>query len=121
MGDWSDSGVMFALATLGAVALGAEVAKRTGVAGSRALTKAERDQLPSSDFVFPNRRAYPVPTLEYGRLALTMATWPNNLTDLPKVKKVVFARYPSLIDWWNQRPWVQDRPRQRVTRKRRAA
>lgn len=105
---------------LGAVAVLAGMSALAGgipLFGSRSkLTKQERAALPASDFVFPRRRAYPIPNLEHGRLALTMATWTDKgIRDLPKIKKVVFARYPSLISWWNDRPWVATRPQQRVT------
>lgn len=106
----TDDGAMFALAALAAIALGSEVAKRTGLTGSRALSQAERDALPASAFAIPSQRTYPIPDWQYGRTALTYAMWPNNEADRQKVKKAVFARYPSLIGWWNATGWVRDHP-----------
>lgn len=84
---------------------------------SRKLTKRMRAALPDSDFCDiytrkdgSERRAFPINDKYHGRLALQYATWPNNARKRQKVKRCVFARYPSLIEWWNNTPWVQDHP-----------
>ena len=86
---------------------------------SRALTTAQRARMPKSDYVFPSRApavgAYPINDLYHARLAIQLAQLsPKGRRDLPKVKKAVFARYPSLIDWWNEhhpdQKWRGKRP-----------
>ena len=100
--------------------------------GSRARTKwgtkstkisaKQRLKLPLRDFVFPGDRRYPIQDKEHGRLALTYATWSaTSRKDLPKVKAAVFARYPSLIKWWNNSSYVKDHPRQAYRQRRKAA
>jgi hypothetical protein len=81
------------------------------------LTKRQRASLPDEDFCDiytrkdgSERRAFPINDEYHGRLALTYATWPNNARKRQKVKKCVFARYPQLIEWWNNTEWVQDHP-----------
>ena len=110
MGDWTDNGAMFALAALGAIAVGSEFAGRRW--GSRALTQAERDVLPASAFAIPSERKFPMPDLAYGKRALTYAMWPDNASHRQAVKKAVFARYPSLIGWWNSTQWVRAHPQE---------
>jgi hypothetical protein len=39
-----------------------------------ALTSAERDALPSSDFVFPKERRYPIPNRAHAVVALSYAS-----------------------------------------------
>ena len=67
------------------------------------LTEEEREDLPARDFVFPKTRRYPINDLYHARKALQMMQW-NKVSkeDIPEVKKKVFARYPSLIKWWNK-------------------
>ena len=67
----------------------------------KGLTQRQRDSLPSSAFVFPKRRAYPIHDFGHGRLALQYAQF-NDKRDLERVKEVVFSRYPSLRTWWNK-------------------
>lgn len=85
---------------------------------SNALSKAQRARLPKSDFAIPQRRKYPIQDRRHGELALTYATWSaTSRKDLPKVKRAVFARYPSLRRWWNNTDWVKANPQQRVARR----
>lgn len=49
----------------------------------------------ASDYVFPERQAYPIPTARCARYALTMVTWPNNEPDAVEVAESVLARYGS--------------------------
>jgi hypothetical protein len=111
---WLDDGAVLALLGVGALALGGAAVRRMG---SRAFTEAERDALPSSAFAVPGERAFPMvspdglPSLEYGKRALTYAMWPNNEPHRAEVMRNVFARYPSLVGWWNQTKWVRDHPK----------
>jgi len=89
---------------------------------SHKLSAKKRLALPLSDFVFPGDRRYPIYDKKHGELALTMATWTaTSRKDLPKVKKAVFARYPSLIRWWNNSDYVKSHPRQAWRQRRKAA
>jgi hypothetical protein len=89
---------------------------------SHKLSAKQRLALPLSDFVFPGDRRYPIYDKKHGELALTMATWTaTSRKDLPKVKKAVFARYPSLIRWWNNSDYVKSHPRQVWRQRRKAA
>ena len=89
---------------------------------SHKLSAKQRLALPLSDFVFPGDRRYPIYDKKHGELALTMATWTaTSRKDLPKVKKAVFARYPSLIRWWNNGDYVKSHPSQAWRQRRKAA
>ena len=58
--------------------------------------KQKTKTLPSSDFVFPKKRKYPIPDKEYARDVLTRAA--QNLTGrkLQKVREAVHRRYPDI-------------------------
>ena len=110
-GGWMDDGALMTLAAVGLAAVGTMAA---GQMGSRAaLSQSERDALPRSAFAIPEKRDFPIPNLEYGKRALTYAMWPNNAGTRQRVKQAVFARYPSLIGWWNATGWVKDHPKER--------
>ena len=89
---------------------------------SHALSKTKRASLSARDFALPKQRKYPIYDKKHGQLALTYATWSKtSRKDLPKVKRAVFARYPSLRRWWNSTDYVQQHPKQRARISRRAA
>ena len=72
------------------------------------LTAADKAKMPLRDFAIPSKRGYPMHTEAYAKRAISYAQW-RGKRDLPEVKKAVFARYPSLISWWNENhpesPW----------------
>ena len=110
-------GRVLALGLVGALA----AATVLGRSGSRALSARAREQMSRGEFVFPKTRRYPIFDRAHGKKALTMATWSDSSRrDLPAVKRAVFARYPGLRSWWNDTPWVRERPQQ-AARRRRAA
>lgn len=84
----------------------------------KGLTKAARNRLAASAFVFPRTRRYPINDLYHGKLALQYAQWTKtSRKDLPKVKAAVFKKYPSLIKWWNENhpedKWTKGKGRSR--------
>jgi len=86
---------------------------------SRKLTKRMRAALPDSDFCIlsttksgKTKRSFPVNDYYHGRLALVYSMWPNNARNRQEVKNCVFARYPELIDWWNNTDFVDENPRE---------
>lgn len=78
------------------------------------LTKAERDRLPASEFVFPKARLFPINDYGHARTALTFVMTPSNAKYRKKVKSAVFKRYPSLKRWWNNTNWVKRHRGERV-------
>jgi hypothetical protein len=61
----------------------------------RALTKAERDALPSKDFALPLSRQYPIPDAYHAGLALDDMRV-ESLGDQTVIRKAIKARYPVL-------------------------
>lgn len=49
-----------------------------------------------SEYVFPERKAYPIGDEKHAMLALVYSTWPNNKKDASEVRRKVFQRYPQL-------------------------
>jgi hypothetical protein len=83
----------------------------------KGLSRKQRASLPNDDFCILHtdkkgrtKRSFPINDYYHGRLALVYSMWPNNAHNRQKVKRCVFARYPELIDWWNNTEWVQDHP-----------
>lgn len=72
------------------------------------LTAADKAKMPLRDFAIPSRRAYPMHNLDYAKRAIQYGQF-RGKRDLPAIQKAVFARYPSLISWWNENhpesPW----------------
>lgn len=58
-----------------------------------ALTSAARRKLPSSSFVFPGTRSYPIHDLNHARNALARA---SGKSEEAAVKAAVYRRYPQL-------------------------
>lgn len=69
----------------------------------KTLTTEARDALPSSAFVFPRERRYPINDLYHGRLALIYVLSPSNGKDRAAVSKAVLSKYPSLISFWREK------------------
>ncbi len=63
---------------------------------ARKLTTKERNELKSSDFVFPKKREYPIQDIEHARIALAFATKSKNPLIKRKVFNAVYKRYPEL-------------------------
>jgi hypothetical protein len=61
-----------------------------------ALTSAERDALPASDFVFPDTRDYPYHDEQHARLALSEGAAHASAKQLATIKRKVKARYPGI-------------------------
>jgi Double zinc ribbon len=62
----------------------------------RKLTSAARDALPSSDFVFPDTRKYPVHDKKHARNALSRVAANGTPEEQAKVRAAVAARYPGI-------------------------
>jgi len=60
------------------------------------LTPEQRKKIKKGDFVFPERRGYPIDTEERAMDALTMARWPKNKKDFKMVFAAVKKRYPDV-------------------------
>jgi hypothetical protein len=60
------------------------------------ITAARRHKLPSSDFVFPDKEAYPVDTPGRARNALSRGAQNASPGALAKIKRKVHAKYPSI-------------------------
>jgi hypothetical protein len=73
------------------------------------LTAADKAKMPLRDFAIPKLRKFPMHTEAYGKKSIQYGQWKSNRHYLPDVKAAVFARYPSLISWWNENhpesPW----------------
>lgn len=60
------------------------------------LTAKARKDLPSSDFVFPETKSYPIPDISHGRDALARVAQNGSPTEQSKVRAAVYKRYPEL-------------------------
>ncbi len=60
------------------------------------MTKAQRDKLPASAFVYPKTRAYPIFDRKHAKAALALAARSDTSGDLAKVKAAVRRRFPDL-------------------------
>lgn len=60
------------------------------------LSAEAREKIKSSDFVFPDRRAWPIHTEKQAKIALVWATWPQNSDIKTKVVDAVLKKYPQL-------------------------
>lgn len=60
------------------------------------LTKAQRDKLPASAFVYPKTRAYPIPDEGHARAALSLAARKGTSGDVATVRRKVKRRFPKL-------------------------
>ena len=60
------------------------------------LTYKQREKLPSSDFVFPKDRRYPIQDIEHARNALARVSQFGSPEEQAKVRAAVYSRYPEL-------------------------
>jgi hypothetical protein len=60
------------------------------------LSKRERSKLKDSEFVFPEKRSWPIHTAKQAKIALVFATWPQHKNVKDTVVKAVLKKYPEL-------------------------
>lgn len=60
------------------------------------LTTAERNRLPSSAFVFPHTREYPIPDENHARDALSRVSANGTPAEKDTVRRAVAKRYPGI-------------------------
>ena len=60
------------------------------------LSYHERMKLPAGEFVFPERRAYPIPDAAHARDALSRVSAHGTEEEKEEVCKAVAARYPEI-------------------------
>jgi hypothetical protein len=60
------------------------------------LSAAERDKLKPADFVFPDKRAWPIHDEKHAKTALVWATWPQYKDLKKEVVAAVLKKYPQL-------------------------
>lgn len=60
------------------------------------LTQEQRDKLKASQFVFPERRSYPVHDEGHGAAALSMVAKHGSPEEQKKVRNKVCSLYPNL-------------------------
>lgn len=60
------------------------------------MSKAQRDKLPASAFVYPKTRQYPIHDRRHAKAALILAARSDTSGDLAKVRSAVKKRYPDL-------------------------
>jgi hypothetical protein len=61
------------------------------------LTRAQRNNLPKSDFALPDRRMYPVEDLGHARAAIMRVMQHGTPDEKYAVRKAVYSMYPQLI------------------------
>jgi len=61
-----------------------------------ALTAAQRRRLAKSQFVFPEKRAYPIDTLNRGRNALARVSQFGTASEKATVHAAVHRRFPGI-------------------------
>jgi hypothetical protein len=60
------------------------------------LTYSERENLPSSAFVFPSERRYPIHDINHARNALARVAAFGTPEEKAKVRSAVYRRFPEL-------------------------
>ena len=60
------------------------------------LSAAERDKLKPADFVFPDKRSWPIHDEKHAKTALVWATWPQYAGKKDQIVKAVLKKYPNL-------------------------
>lgn len=81
------------------------------------LTASTRNALPSSDFVFPNQRKYPIEDASHARNALSRASAQGGKI-ASKVKASVKSKYPDI---GKKKPTPADEGRKDMMMKQEAA
>jgi hypothetical protein len=63
----------------------------------KALSAADREALPASDFVFPDRKAWPINDLAHAKIALAyMKQGKGDPAEYPAIRKAIQKKYPDL-------------------------
>jgi len=70
---------------------------------AKPLTTQSRNDLPASEFVFPDSRKYPIPDIQHARAALARAAEWGTPKVKEKVRAAVHKKFPEL----NHTPSVQ--------------
>ncbi len=73
-----------------------ECLKKAGYAVGGHITAAKRHSLPSSDFVFPEKEAYPIDTAGRARNALSRVSQFGSPEEKAKVRAKVRKDWPSI-------------------------
>lgn len=60
------------------------------------LTSQERNNLPTSSFAIPSKRAYPIHDLNHARDALARVSANGTAAEKAQVRAAVYAKYPDL-------------------------
>lgn len=60
------------------------------------LSTGQRDKLASGSFVFPSKRAYPIPDAGHARAALSMVAAHGTSAQRKAVRDAVANRYPGI-------------------------
>jgi hypothetical protein len=60
------------------------------------LTPAEREKLKDSDFVFPDKKSWPIHDEKHAKTALVWATWPQYKDIKAQVVAAVLKKFPNL-------------------------
>lgn len=60
------------------------------------LTTSERNALPSSDFVFPESRRYPIPDKSHGEDALSRVSGNGTPEEKARVRAAVKSKFKSM-------------------------
>ena len=60
------------------------------------MNPAERDKLKDTDFVFPDKRSWPIHDEKHAKTALVWATWPQYKDLKKQIISVVLKKYPDL-------------------------
>ena len=60
------------------------------------LSQTEKDKLKPSDFVFPDRKSWPIHDEKHAKIALVWATWPQYKDLKNQVVSTVLKKYPNL-------------------------
>ena len=60
------------------------------------LTSRQRDNLPAKDFVFPQKREYPINDKDHARNALARVSQHGSPSEIAAVKQAVHRKYPRI-------------------------
>jgi len=61
------------------------------------MSDTQRAKLPKKEFIFPERRAYPINDFKHAMKALAYARWPDNKKDFDTVAKAVAKKFPEAL------------------------
>jgi hypothetical protein len=61
-----------------------------------ALTPAEKEKLKPTDFIFPDKRSWPIHDEKHAKTALVWATWPQYKDIKKEIVSAVLKKYPQL-------------------------